>query len=142
MIRTTAKILDVMGCKATTSIQRQRARATVQKGFAWNSLSTTTSDLDFMAGGFVDSQRLTVFNTLHELQDTSCKVYANNELFGTYNDASGKFEYIKYWEFGQKVDECRAVLKHLGELSGCSHMLWWKILTCTSYVATERCYAV
>lgn len=114
MIRTTAKVLDVMGRKATASVQRQQARTTTQKGFAWKAISMSTCVNDSDAKGLVDSQGLTIFDTLHELQETSCKVYANNELFGTYNDLLGNFEYIKYSEFGQKVDECRAVLKHLG----------------------------
>jgi hypothetical protein len=115
MIRITAKIRDVMGHKAIASIERQKARTKVPKRFSWKALSTSTTVVDFEDQGLVDSQGLTAFDTLHELQEASCKVYASNELFGTYNELSGQFEYLKYWEFGQKVDECRAVLKHLGE---------------------------
>lgn len=76
---------------------------------------TSMSMADFQAQGLVDSQGLTVFNTLHELQTTACKVYSDNELFGTFSEASGHFEYLTYKDFGEKVDECRAVLKHLGK---------------------------
>lgn len=74
-----------------------------------------TSMADLQAQGLVDAKGLTMFNTLHELQETSCEVYAGNELFGTYDEKSGRFVYLTYREFGHKVDECRAVLKHLGE---------------------------
>lgn len=89
-------------------------RGAVRKRFARKAFSTSPFVADFRDQGLVDSNDLTVFSTLHELQETSCKVYANNDLFGTYNDESGSFEYLTYREFGQKVDKCRAVLKHLG----------------------------
>ena len=45
------------------------------------------------------------------------KAYSENPLYGTYNEARGQYEYMKYEDFGRKVQECRAVLKNLGK--------WW-----------------
>jgi hypothetical protein len=66
--------------------------------------------------GYLDERGLTVFDTLHEMQFRSCQVYAQNDLFGTYNPKSDKFEYMTFEEFSQKVHECRAVLKDLGAM--------------------------
>lgn len=51
---------------------------------------------------------------IDEMQVNSCKVYADNDLFGTYDEASKSFEYITYQEYANRVDRCRAVLKDLG----------------------------
>lgn len=66
----------------------------------------------FQAEGIVDDRGLTMFNTLHEMQVRSCKVYADNDLFGTYNGT--KFEWMTYQEYADNVDKCRAVLHDLG----------------------------
>jgi hypothetical protein len=70
---------------------------------------------DFQELGFLDENGLTVYDTLHEMQVGACKVYAQNDLFGTYQEGSNSFEYMKYDEYGKKVDQCRAALKTLGE---------------------------
>lgn len=90
------------------------------KRFLWRTASTSISmgSTEFEAQhgpGLIDNRGMTVFNTLHELQEVACQVYANNELFGTFSDQTQKFEYLTYKEFGHKVEECRAVLKHLGK---------------------------
>ena len=66
--------------------------------------------------GVIDDRQLVNFETLHEMQVNSCEVYARNELFGTYMEASNSFEWMTYAEYAEKVDKCRAVLKDLGEL--------------------------
>jgi hypothetical protein len=43
------------------------------------------------------------------------KVFSENSLYGTYNEATCQYEYMKYEDFGRKVQECRAVLKNLGK---------------------------
>lgn len=68
----------------------------------------------FQELGYVDDNGLTTFDTLHEMQVRSCAVYADNDLFGTYNPASEQFEYETFAKYGQLVDQCRAVLKDLG----------------------------
>ena len=49
------------------------------------------------------------------MQVRSCAVYAENELFGSYDAAENNFKYVTYEEFGNQVDKCRAVLKELGK---------------------------
>jgi hypothetical protein len=70
---------------------------------------------DFQELGFLDENGLTVFDTLHEMQVRACKVYAQNDLFGTYQEGSNSFEYMTYDEYDNKVNQCRAALKTLGE---------------------------
>jgi hypothetical protein len=77
--------------------------------------TTVSSKTQFQEQGLLDNQGLTVFSTLHELQEVACKVYSENNLFGSYSPLSGQFEYLSYKDFGNKVKECRALLKHLGE---------------------------
>ncbi|KAL3922082.1 MAG: hypothetical protein SGILL_002396 [Bacillariaceae sp.] len=75
---------------------------------------TTEQTEEFQKLGILDDQGLTVFDTLHEMQVNSCKVFSPNELFGTYDEASNSFLYITYDEYSQKVNQCRALLKDLG----------------------------
>jgi hypothetical protein len=102
-------------------VSRQcRFGRTINRRFLWqtapasDSIGSTDFEVKYEPG-LLDNQGMTVFNTLHELQEVACKVYANNDLFGTFSEQSQKFEYLTYKEFGHKVEECRAVLKHLGK---------------------------
>ena len=69
---------------------------------------------EFQKQGILDDQGLTVFDTLHEMQVNSCKVFTENELFGTYDEPSNSFLFMTYDEYNQKVNQCRALLKDLG----------------------------
>jgi hypothetical protein len=106
--------------KLVIGIDRPTLRSLPRRELAVKWISTTGSSSlsDLQAQGLVDDNRLTIFKTLHELQDVACRVYPENELFGTFNEESGKFEFMTYQVFGRKVEECRAVLQHLGE---CDH---------------------
>lgn len=64
--------------------------------------------------GFVDEDGLTVFETLHDMQVRSCKVFSDRELFGTYSEESNKFEWMTYAQYAEKVDTCRAFLQSVG----------------------------
>ena len=66
--------------------------------------------------GYLDENGLTVFDTLHEMQVRSCAVFADNDLFGTYNPESKQFVYESFEDYATQVNQCRAVLKDLGEL--------------------------
>eukprot|EP00536_Pseudo-nitzschia_multiseries_P000338 jgi/Psemu1/299994/fgenesh1_kg.4_\ len=57
---------------------------------------------------------MTAFKTLHELQEHSSLIFADNELFGTYDEQSKTFKYMTYAEYNQKVNQCRSLLKDLG----------------------------
>lgn len=61
---------------------------------------------------------LVFFSFSDEMQTNSCKVFAKNDLFGTYSEASQAFEFMSYSEFAHKVDLCRSVLKDLGKSGG------------------------
>ena len=54
---------------------------------------------------------------LHEMQVNACDVYSTNKLFGTYAEASKTFEWMTFQDFAHNVDQCRSVLKDLGESS-------------------------
>ena len=75
---------------------------------------STAQTEEFQKQGILDDQGLTVFDTLHEMQVNSCKVFTQNELFGTYDEPSNSFLFMTYDEYNQKVNQCRALLKDLG----------------------------
>eukprot|EP00978_Attheya_sp_CCMP212_P044640 scaffold317096_cov51-Attheya_sp.AAC.2 len=65
----------------------------------------------------LDAKNLLKFETLHELQDHACQAFATNEIFGTYvadDKDGGKFEWMTYEDWGQRVEKCRSVLKDMG----------------------------
>jgi long-chain acyl-CoA synthetase len=75
----------------------------------------STADMQrFRKEGLLDEKGLTVFDTLHEMQLSSCQVYSQNDLFGTFSPKTEKFEWMTYEEYGKKVDQCRSMLKDLG----------------------------
>ena len=76
---------------------------------------TTEQETFFQERGFLDAQGMTAFNTLHELQVHSSHVFSKNELFGTYEEQSNTFKFMTYDEYNQKVNQCRSLLKDLGE---------------------------
>ncbi|KAG7349354.1 AMP-dependent synthetase and ligase [Nitzschia inconspicua] len=75
---------------------------------------STEREEHFKQLGILDDQGLTVFDTLHEMQVNSCKVFKDNDLFGTYEEASNSFKFMTYDEYNQKVNQCRSLLKDLG----------------------------
>lgn len=75
---------------------------------------STEDEKVFQEMGLLDDHGLTVFETLHEMQVNSCQVFAQNELFGTYDEDSKNFLFMKYNEYDQKVNQCRSLLKDLG----------------------------
>lgn len=97
------------------------ATASSTKTSSSNSSSTavrfisTEQQQHFQQLGMLDDQGLTIFDTLHEMQVNSCQVYKENELFGTYDEASNSFLYMTYEEYNQKVNQCRSLLKDLGK---------------------------
>jgi hypothetical protein len=93
------------------------------------SVSDSATKTYFKEQGLLDNQGMTVFNTLHELQEVACKVYGNNELFGTFSGETQQFEYLTYKQFGGKVEECRAVLKNLGKCS-INRLYLYECLSC------------
>ena len=107
------------GCSALlTASSRQGgvvAAAAATTANARRSLSATADFSQFQEQGIVDSDNLIKFDTLHEMQTRSCLVYEKRELFGTFSNKSNQFEWMTFKEYGDKVDQCRAMLKDLGE---------------------------
>jgi hypothetical protein len=93
------------------------AAAAVGEGMTFTTKRFISSEQtkEFQKLGILDDQGLTVFDTLHEMQVNSCQVFAQNELFGTYDEPSNSFLYMTYDEYNQKVSQCRALLKDLGK---------------------------
>jgi hypothetical protein len=76
---------------------------------------SSESESHFRDAGYLDESGLTSFDTLHELQVRSCKVFEGNELFGTYQEHLNGFEYMTYGQYDKCVDACRTVLIDLGK---------------------------
>jgi len=81
-----------------------------------SSSSTTARDQPFYDMGWLDEKTgLTQFQTLHELQQRSCQIFADNPLYGMFDATTGQFEFdMTYAKFGNKVNQATAVLQHLG----------------------------
>jgi hypothetical protein len=101
------------------NLARNRGRVLPTTAVAkWNGSTRSISaerEIEFQELGYLDEQKLTLFDTLHEMQVRSCEIYAENDLFGSYDAKDDCFKYITYSEFGEKVNRCRAVLKDLGK---------------------------
>ncbi|KAL3943945.1 MAG: hypothetical protein SGBAC_001979 [Bacillariaceae sp.] len=136
--------LRQVATKPVKSITRNHGRelsaflATQWNASTNRSISTETED-HFKGLGYLDDEGLTIFDTIHDMQVRSCEVYAENELFGSYDATENKFKYVTYDEFDRKVDTCRAVLKDLGvEEYGkvaiiSNNRLEWAVIACAAY---------
>lgn len=78
--------------------------------------STSSSIESLQNQGILDEHELLRFNTLHELQRNACAAFPENTCFGTYveQNQKGDYEWMTYQDFGEKVNQCRSVLKDLG----------------------------
>jgi len=56
------------------------------------------------------------FSTLYELQSSACSMFAQRNLFGTYQPKKQAFEFMSYGDFAREVDRCRIVLRNMGEI--------------------------
>lgn len=82
-----------------------------------NSIKSTNYSNDFNNTSkkrYFSSQSIPLFefNNLAELQLGACQTYPNNDVFGTRN--GGKYEWMKYKEFGIEVEKFRKVLRYKG----------------------------
>eukprot|EP00538_Stauroneis_constricta_P006405 CAMPEP_0119558638 /NCGR_PEP_ID=MMETSP1352-20130426/10914_1 /TAXON_ID=265584 /ORGANISM="Stauroneis constricta, Strain CCMP1120" /LENGTH=721 /DNA_ID=CAMNT_0007606049 /DNA_START=116 /DNA_END=2281 /DNA_ORIENTATION=+ len=100
---------------------------------------STEAEKHFQSLGYLDEEGLTKFDTLHEMQTRACAVYADNDLFGTYNGDTNQVEFETYADFADQVDRCRAVLQDLGvqkydKVAMISNNRWeWAAIACASY---------
>jgi long-chain acyl-CoA synthetase len=75
---------------------------------------TTDQEKLFQGKGYLDQDCMVAFQTLHELQYRSCQVFADNEIFGTFDPATTSYNFMTYEEYNQKVNRCRSLLKDFG----------------------------
>jgi hypothetical protein len=119
-----------VGCR---SLGRQEQRVLPTTSFRCLSTSTTEEKQQhFQELGYLDKNGLTVFDTLHEMQVRSCAVYADNDLFGTYDPQSKQFVYESFHDYAHQIDKCRVVLKDLGEYCICHVCMY----VCSMYIAS------
>ena len=100
---------------------------------------SSETEKNYQELGYLDERGLTNFDTLHEMQYRSCQVFAENELFGTYNPSTEKFEFDTYETYGTQVEQCRALLQDLGikeydKVAIISNNRWeWAAIAAASY---------
>ena len=97
--------------------QTTTTTTTTRRSFASSSSSDyvlSEREQEFYAKGWVDERGLTQFKTLHENQVRSCEIFADNDLYGNYNEETKSFEYKKYSDFAVQVNQARSVLQDLG----------------------------
>jgi hypothetical protein len=58
----------------------------------------TPAEEQFFKEGILDERGLLKFDTLHNMQVRSCRVYAGKDLFATYSPLTQKFEWMKFAE--------------------------------------------
>lgn len=89
---------------------QDRSRASISHAY-W-------TEANLRDDGIFDGRDLLNFQTLHELQVNASIAFAENKLFGTYAKKEGSdetFEWMTFREYGDKVNQCRSVLKDLGK---------------------------
>jgi len=99
---------------STQNLSALQARSSRASG----SVNTYATEANLRDNGIFDGRDLLNFKTLHELQVNASIAFAENKLFGTYAKKEGTgdetYEWMTFSEYGQKVEQCRSVLKDLG----------------------------
>ena len=58
----------------------------------------TDAEQAFVKEGILDERGLVQFDTLHNMQVRSCRVYADKDLFATYSATTQNFEWMTFAE--------------------------------------------
>jgi hypothetical protein len=58
----------------------------------------TDSERQFYDEGILDKRGLVQFDTLHNMQVRSCRVFADKDLFATFSPATQNFEWMTFAE--------------------------------------------
>jgi len=98
-----------IGTSTRTQIDKDQSRVIKSKAY-WKKA-------DIRDNKIFDERNFLKFETLHELQVNASIAFAENNLFGTYVKKEGSdaaFEWINFRNYGELVNQCRAVLKNLG----------------------------
>jgi hypothetical protein len=70
-------------------------------GHSYQSFSTTVltdAEQEFRKDGILDERGLVQFDTLHNMQVRSCRVYADKDLFATFSPTTQNFEWMTFAE--------------------------------------------
>mmetsp|Transcript_6798 Transcript_6798/g.9175 ORF Transcript_6798/g.9175 Transcript_6798/m.9175 type:complete len:619 (-) Transcript_6798:1-1857(-) len=123
--------------------RRHQSHANLSQRYHQKTFTTVAesciSNTHLQAEGILDSNNLLCFKTLHEMQKNACFAFSNNDVFGTYSETSGVFEWMTYEEYGDKVDICRTLLKDIGvqeysKIGIISNNRWeWATLAAAAY---------
>jgi hypothetical protein len=70
----------------------------VSISFSTKTTALTDAEQQFYKEGIMDERGLVQFDTLHNMQVRSCRVYAEKDLFATYSPTSQKFEWMTFAE--------------------------------------------
>lgn len=120
--RSGRRVLPAPRPSPSSSSSSRRLLARAQSAAAASDAADATAtftprERELQRQGLLDERGLTVFHTLHEMQVNSCRVFAEKQLFGTYSEASQRFEWMSFQDYADQVDRCRAMLKDLGASS-------------------------
>ena len=95
--------------------QQQQVIGTTRSRSFSSATALSSSQLQhFQKEGLLDETGRTQYETLHELQANACQIYADNPLFGTYQNEEEGFVWMTYQQFNQTVSHTRALLSHIG----------------------------
>ena len=97
-----------------SSSQRQRRAVQVAalrglSSSAAESSSPLSETEQWRREGIVDERGLVNFDTLHNMQVRSCRVFAEKRLFATYSEESQQFEWMTF-------RECKSPARYSGAL--------------------------
>lgn len=115
--RRKTSVLSSLSSTSNTYIDSSYSSKTRSSTSFTNARSFSTTSIESLQKQeILDDRELLQFNTLHELQKNACMAFADNTVFGTFVENKGDFEWMTYKEFGEKVDQCRCVLRDLGTI--------------------------
>lgn len=113
--RRKTSVLSSLSSTSNTYIDSSYSSKTRSSTSFTNTKSFSTTSIESLQKQeILDDRELLQFNTLHELQKNACMAFADNTVFGTFEENKGDFEWMTYKEFGEKVDQCIFVLRDLG----------------------------
>jgi hypothetical protein len=89
-----ARILARSKCRSFPELSSVRRVAPTSLRFS----TLTPEEEKFYKEGILDERGLVQFDTLHNMQVRSCRVYAEKNLFATYSPETQKFEWMTFAE--------------------------------------------
>jgi hypothetical protein len=94
----------VVGSLNHTAAMPQHQQHFISKKMMMSTL--TDAEQQYFKEGIMDERGLVQFDTLHNMQVRSCRVYADKDLFATYSTTTQNFEWMTF-------AECKSCLLYL-----------------------------